>query len=338
MVRGAAACYTPAMVETRADILIVGAGIAGAATAYHLQRSGRFSVLIVEKEETAGGHSTGRNAALIREHVENPRLQELTTESAEFLRTGELASYDRSGLIALGLGDEDLSKYVPICQGKGLWYPKDGVLDVSGLLQSYLAGQEVRYRTEVTAWRHVGRELHVSTNRGEIVCDVLVNAAGPWAGRLGNLPLTPKNRHIFVTAPLDWVDQRWPFVWDALNEYYFRPESGGLLLCPCDETPAEPGAYTEDPARLEELADKIMTHQPGLGDLPIMRSWVGQRTFAQDDDFVIGFDPRDEHVFHVAALGGHGITASYAVGRLAAELIADPAADRTNPFSPKRML
>jgi D-arginine dehydrogenase len=80
-----------------------------------------------------------------------------------------------------------------------------------------------------------------------------------------------------------------------------------------------------------------MTHQPGLGDLPIMSSWVGQRTFAPDHEFVIGYDPRDDRVFHVAALGGHGVTCSYAVGRLAAELIADPALDRTNRFSPRRL-
>ena len=38
MVRTAPACYTLVMAETRTDILIVGAGIAGAATAYHLKR------------------------------------------------------------------------------------------------------------------------------------------------------------------------------------------------------------------------------------------------------------------------------------------------------------
>jgi len=320
------------------DILIVGAGIAGAATAYHLSRSSERRILMVEKEDTPGMHSTGRNAALVREQVENAALQDLATEGASFLRSGKLADFQASGMVVLGSGEDDLSKWIPLGRGRGLWYPQDGIVDVAGLLQSYLAGQRVIYNTEVTAWEPAGDKLRVATNRGEILCSLLVNAAGPWAGRLGNLPLTPKNRHVFVSAPLDWVEPHWPFVWDRPGEYYFRPESGGLLLSPCDETPAEPGDYTEDQARLEELAERLISNQPAMSDLPIQSSWVGQRTFAPDGAFVIGFDPRDRRLFHVAALGGHGITASFAVGRLAAQLLTDPTAEREHRFSPARLL
>jgi glycine/D-amino acid oxidase-like deaminating enzyme len=325
------------MSTAQPDILIVGAGIAGAATAYHLAQVSSLGVLIVEKEATAGAHSTGRNAALVREYMENPALQELAREGASFLRAGRLARFEACGAVLLGLGDRELGQWVSGGRGRGMWCPQDGIVDVAGLLQSYLAGQQVSYNTEVLGWRRAGRKLIVSTNCGEITCGVLVNAAGPWAGILGGLPLTPMNRHIFVSPPLPWVDPGWPFVWDVPNGYYFRPESGGLLLSPCDETPAEPGDYTEDPARLEELAEKLMSKQPGLGELAIQSSWVGQRTFAPDREFVIGFDPRDDRVFHVAALGGHGITVSYAAGRLAAMLLIDQASRRRNRFHPDRL-
>ena len=332
------ACYTLVMAGRQTDILIVGAGIAGAATAYHLARSSSLGVLLVEKEDTPGVHTTGRNAALVRKQVEEPALQALTTEGAEFLRTGKLARYEPDGLMILGLGDEALAKWIPPGRGRGLWCPHDGIVDVAALLQSYLAGREVLYNTEVTAWERVHDGLRVATNRGALTGSILVNAAGPWSGRLGRLPLTPTNRHLFATAPLDWVDPHWPFVWDVPGEYYFRPESGGLLLSPCDETPAEPGDYTEEHARLEELAEKFTSRQPDMGDLPIQSGWVGQRTFAADREFVIGFDLRDEHIFHVAALGGHGITASYAVGRLAARLLLERTAGRDHRFSPARLL
>ena len=78
--------------------------------------------------------------------------------------------------------------------------------------------------------------------------------------------------------------------------------------------------------------------QPGLGELLIMRTWVGQRIFAPDRRFVIGHDPRDRRIFHVAALGGHGVTVSPAVGALAAEMLLNqkPAADPA--FNPARLL
>jgi len=126
-------------------------------------------------------------------------------------------------------------------------------------------------------------------------------------------------------------------VWDLPHGLYFRPESGGLLLCACDETPAEPGCYDEDPrvtARLEEL---VRTHQPGLGELRLMRTWVGQRTFAPDRRFVVGFDPRDPRLFHVAGLGGNGVATSYAIGEMAAGMLlgADPGTARAAGFSPR---
>ena len=146
------------------------------------------------------------------------------------------------------------------------------------------------------------------------------------------------NRHLFVTGPLDWVDPDWPSVWDGPRGLYFRPDSGGLLLCGCGETPAAPGDYREDPAVLDRVAERIAALQPGLGELSIRTQWVGQRTFAPDRHFVIGRDPRDDRVFHVAGLGGHGVTSSYAVGRLASQLILGETPTGAAPFDPARLV
>lgn len=324
------------VIET--DILIVGAGLAGSATAYHLARGTRARVLVVEKEALAGVHSSGRNAAIVRERVDDPVLRPVMSESASFLRSGLLAAFERRGGLHVGVGDEDVRRHFPRARGVGLWCPDDGTIDVAGLLRAYLAGVQVRFDTSVAGWTVKGGRLRVETSRGEIVCGLLVNAAGPWAGTLGDLPLTPMNRHIFVTTPMDWVDPNWPIVWDGAGGLYFRPESGGLLLSCCDETPAEPGDYHEDFARIEELAGKVEALQPGLGELSISSTWVGQRVLAPDRRFVIGFDPRNDHVFHVAALGGHGVTASYAVGRIAARLITERTAEGADPFLPSRLL
>ena len=141
------------MAEFETDILIVGSGMAGAATAYHLSRRAGRRIVIVEKEATAGEHSSGRNAAFIREYAEDEAVQPMTTEGAGFLRRAELATFHKHGSVLLGLGEEEVGRYFPLARGRGRWCPEDGTVDVSGLLQAYLRGQDVRYETEV-----LGRE------------------------------------------------------------------------------------------------------------------------------------------------------------------------------------
>ena len=75
-----------------------------------------------------------------------------------------------------------------------------------------------------------------------------------------------------------------------------------------------------------------------MGDIAVMNKWVGQRTFAPDRRFVIGCDPRDPRLFHVAGLGGHGVTCSPAIGRLAADLLLAGPTVGSNPFDPARLI
>ncbi len=303
------------------EVVVVGAGLAGASTAWHLAQRGIDDVLLFEREATPGVHSSGRNASMVRERVRDATWQPLATEGAAFLREGRFAEFKRTGSLLLGLGDENAAAHVPIARGSGLWCPDDGLVDVAALLAGYLYGRDVRYGTSVRGWSRAGDHLVVQTSAGEIGARTLVNAAGPWAGEVGGIPMTPLNRHVFVTEPMPDVDPAWPFVWDVDAGFYFRPESGGLLLSPCDETSAPPGAYVQDEAQLERLAWLVETRQPALGDLKIAYRWVGQRTFAADRAPVIGRDPAEARLVHVAGLGGHGVTGSFAVGRVAADAV-----------------
>jgi D-arginine dehydrogenase len=71
------------MPKTDADILVIGAGIAGASVAAHLAQA--RSVILVEREERPGYHSTGRSAALFTEIYGNATIRALTRASREFL-------------------------------------------------------------------------------------------------------------------------------------------------------------------------------------------------------------------------------------------------------------
>ena len=84
------------------------------------------------------------------------------------------------------------------------------------------------------------------------------------------------------------------------------------------------------PARLVE----------GVMDAGCAHLWSGMRTFTSDDDFLIGPDPDVEGLYWAAALGGHGVTCSKGVGRLAAaHLLGDePTDDTASALDPRRFL
>jgi len=187
-----------------------------------------------------------------------------------------------------------------------------------------------------------GRLESVTCGERKISTRRLVNAAGAWASEVAALagavpcPLTPFRRHLVYTGAWDTVAADWPYVWDLSRDVYFRPESSGLLLSPCDHTNAEPGVPSTSPAALDLLEDKLRGAFPALADLPVARSWAGLRIFAPDGRFVLGPDPRVAGFYWAAGLGGHGVTTSPAVGAQVAEAILSPETAERSVFSPNR--
>ena len=343
-------------------VVIIGAGVAGAATAWALARARGGPGLLLEQEAAPGMHASGRNAAIAHQLEHDAVILTLAGRAMRHLRAldagrGELLS-SVGGLMLAGQANEESiavihqrmreaglhSELIAPVKARprfgcldfvafetALWCPSDGVLDVHALLSRYLDDAKAGGFSVHTGCRvddlliEGGRVRGVRVADRTIRADVVVDASGAWAGCLGRaatrLPLRPLRRHLFVTGPLSFVDRTWPPTWAIEPEYYFRPESGGLLLSPCDEADAEPGVPPTDPEAATRLAEKLAAGAPALADVTIRRGWACLRTFAADRRPVIGPDPDLPGLFHVGALGGFGMTTSAAVGELAATLL-----------------
>ena len=364
-------------------IAIIGAGIAGAATAFFLAEKGLRRLIVFDREAVPGAGSTGRNAAILRTLIPDSLLSGMARQSADFYRhppkgfspqpllnpvglylaagrghSEELLSWARqdSHISGILLADAaQLYDSVPLL-APGLsavaYEPREGVLDVHAILQAFLDGaarfgMELRLRTEVLGiLSRNGRVVGLETADGAIEADRVVIAGGGWAEALGKkagcpLPLVPHRRHLLVTEPIPQVDAGWPVVWVVGEEFYFRPESGGLLMCACDAVPVRPEqGESTDPDEIDRIAAKAKRWLPSIGGAGVVRAWAGMRTLAPDHRFVIGPDPRMAGLFWVAGLGGHGITCAPAAGALAAEWIAEGTSRNSaaTELSPSRLL
>lgn len=347
------------------EILIVGGGIAGLSTAFHLAQAGQKGVLLVDREDLPGFCASGHNAGIARQLTGRAEHTALTIEGAARLhaaglivaRGGLLLGAEVGGTETLALEAASLGLAVSRGTGSGLpglraaehlAIPSDGVIDIDRMLNhcaegARAGGAQLRYGTEVQAIQASGEGFDVATDQGALRARILVNAAGAWCGRVGGMaggltvPFVAPRRHlIWSNAPYP-VDRPW--AWWADRPLYVRPESGGLLLCVCEEEeialPERHAQPETDAAILENLSASLRELAPDHADLPIVRLWSGLRTFAPDRRFVLGFDPINPNLFWVAGLGGHGMTSGLAVGEHAAQAILG----RRHPdeLAPKRL-
>jgi sarcosine oxidase subunit beta len=201
------------------DVIVVGAGITGASTAYHLRKHGARRVLLMERREPASG-GTGKSAAAVRQNYSTTLMARLAKKSIEqFKRMADELGMD-GGYAPAGyhmiipadmvdglkrniavqhavgvetgfMSESEITERLPWLNRDGVaaitWEPEGGYADPVRSTEAYVGafrrdGGEVRLRTPVRGlMRKDDRVTGVLTDDGEISAGAVVNAAGPWA-------------------------------------------------------------------------------------------------------------------------------------------------------------
>jgi sarcosine oxidase subunit beta len=375
------------------SVAVVGAGVAGLSAAVHLAQRG-CQVTVLEKGQVASASSGLSVGVYTRNYADRPNivlrmhavreLEQLRDDHGlemnaigylRLARTDEGRDELASGLALqheLGVTDgelldgDEIARIVPDMDcapfTSALWMPTDGYLDGHGLCMLYYdlardLGVDIRVNAAVTAAGRGATRRHVlHTSRGDVEADVVVNAAGAWADRIGEMlgapfEVNPERHQVCVVHRSKPFGYTVPEVMDYVpgsgdNGLWFRQEREDQLLVGLhsNETVgahrADPDSYFRgvDADHHEVLAEMLLERLPKLEDLTLQTGWSGIYPVSADSQIVVGPSSPDPTVVIAGGLGGVGVHTAPAVGQIAADWILDgqPSMPFADTFSPAR--
>lgn len=355
------------MTET-ADVIIVGAGIHGASLAFHLAERG-VSATVLEKATVASG-ATGRSSGMVRMHYDVEADARLAWRSWAYFndwaeRVGGDSGFNDVGFLQMVPPEEmaalvanvAMQQQIGIVTGivdaievrrllpgieigddqAAAFEPHSGFADPTSSTTSLMGGAIDRgarlvQRCAVTGIRVEGdRVVGVTTTRGDLDAPIVVNAAGAWAGRVGEMVGLDLSigvwRHdvAYVQRPPD-IPLHIGFI-DFANLFYSRPEGESLTLValedgnPIDGDPDAP-VDRAAPGFIERAAERIVRRLPPFARAGLHSAHSGQDGITPDQHPVIG--PAGPEGFWLdCGYSGTGFKIAPAVGASLAQLIVE---------------
>jgi len=210
--------------QTTADVVIIGAGVIGCSTAYHLTRMGITEVVVIEMDQVGSG-SSGQSASMLSlqfctdelsarmakySYARYKQFEEEIGVSTDFKRMGWIslatqesaAHLSRSAKMLQSLGvrtdiltPEEIKQRYPEINTEdivlGTWGPDDGPFDPHMIMWGYISraremGAKLHQGVRATGIRvRKGKVEGVITNKGFVATEMVVNAGGPWAIEIG---------------------------------------------------------------------------------------------------------------------------------------------------------
>jgi dimethylglycine dehydrogenase len=281
--------------KSHARVVIVGGGIMGVGLLYHLALEGWSDIVLVEKGELTSGstwHAAGQcphfNGSLnmTKVHVYGtelyPKLEALTGQAVSWHGCGGLriAQTDEEvnwlkyvlGISRLAgyegeiIGPDEIKKYHPYLETFGIKAAfrtvTDGHVAPADVTNAMAAGArklgaEIYRRTRVTDIKLLpSGEWKVITDKGDIICEHVVNSAGSYCDVVGswtghNVPVANMLHHYMITEPLQELidlEMELPVVRDPYSHAYLREETNGILVGPYETDTAHVCWNGEPPA------------------------------------------------------------------------------------------
>ena len=210
-----------------ADFVIIGGGVMGASTAYHLALRGQHNIILLEKDDFFGQGATGRCAGGVRYQFGTEinvrlsllslpmleRFKEEIGQSTDYRKTGYLflltTQYEVSifrqnvdmqnslGAKTQGLSGDDIRKLLPSMRLNdvlaGSFNPLDGIVDPNSVVMGYIGAAQrlgVKALTSVPVTDiqvRSGKVTAIETDGHTISAPIIVDATGPWAGQTGQM-------------------------------------------------------------------------------------------------------------------------------------------------------
>lgn len=334
------------------------------------ESGGKLRIALIERDPTFARAATTLSAAAIRQQFscrENVRLSRFGWEflkamPARFgidptLREGGYlilasaaglpglrATYDAAraeGAEVAWLDADALSRRFPWLSADGvsagtLGLSREGWFDSAALLKALRDGARGAGVTFIAGeaaaiGRDGSRVTHVDLADGRrIACGLLVNAAGPNAGRVAAfasrpLPVEPRKRTVFVvdapSAPRDL-----PLVAD-ISGVWVRPEGTRFLAgwSPPEsrDGPADPDDFDPDHDLFEaEVWPALAARIPAFEMARALHAWAGHYDFnTLDQNAIVGRDPEIPNFVYANGFSGHGLQQAPGIGRAVAELL-----------------
>jgi len=352
---------------SKAQVVIIGAGIIGAACAYYLTRKGIRDVLVLEQGEIGVQGATSACLGGLRTQFSTRVNIRFSLISREVYRRfkdefGIDPGFDPSGYLFLATTAEQWKAFehtkrlmekltlpVELLEPRetalrwpfirvddligGSYTENDGFYNPMEILGAFVKKarqggavfmEKVRVSGILTSKQQI---VGILTETGKsIQPDIVVNAAGPWAGQVAamaglKLPVTPLKRHLFFTAAFDEIPDALPMIIDVDSGWYLKREGRGLILG--GPTGEKSFSRHVDFDAGEWTAKQSVNRVPALEHARMIRGWAGHYETTPDHHAVIGAFPELRNFICVAGFSGHGFQHAPAAGMAVAELISD---------------
>ena len=358
-----------------ADVVVIGAGINGAATAYNLVKRGMKDVILLEKQLIASG-GTGRSAAIVRQHYSSDELVRMVRRSVDvfthfddeiggecgFVNTGwaflvpdyvsdgfsaNLERGQRLGVDVREVSTAELNEIEPRVELSDVhrcaYEPDSGYADPRATTHAYvqrfieLGGRLIQLNAAHGLMMSDGKVTGVKTEDGDIAAPIVVNAAGPWAGRVASwagveLPLeVTREEEIIFDVGNAGGPPRLCFS-DMAKAIYYRPDGSTRMLAgrgyPKDYEKVEPDGYNQevDNDFIEETTVRLKLRWPSFDSILAINSYTGLYDVTPDWHPVLGRVDGIDGFYLCAGFSGHGFKIGPAIGELMAEEIIDGSA------------